>query len=108
MNPWRAALTSATASGEEDPHRIPQSDRLLVGTAFDLHALQSRAGQLDRGVEGQRRELLALGLGNRLGLARCELLQVPHQLIGIAAERESKTAFHPDHDSDASQSSVAR
>ena len=94
--------------GEQNPHCVPQSDRLLVGAALDLHPLQGRAGQLDRGVEGQRRELLALGLGVRLGLARRELLQVPHQLVGIAAEGESETAFHTDHDSDAGQSSVAR
>ncbi len=108
MNPWRAALTSATASGKRTRIASRQSDRLLVGAALDRHPLQSRAGQLDRGVQRQRRELLALGLGDRLRLACRELLQVLHQLVGIAAERESETAFHASNDSDAAHSSVAR
>ena len=35
---------------------------LLVGAAGRLDLLQRGGGQLDRGVQGQRRELLALGL----------------------------------------------
>ena len=78
------------------------------GAAFDLHSLEGRAGELDRGVQGQGRELLALRLGDRLRLAGCELLQAAHQLVGVAAHRESETAFHAAHDSGAAQLSAAR
>ncbi len=51
--------------------------------------------QLDGGVQGQRRELLALRLLHRLGLLRGELLEPAKQLLGVTAERESESAtFH--------------
>src|SRR5437667_6383218 len=52
--------------GKEDPHRVTQSDRLLVWAAFDLHPAQSGPGQLDRSAQRERGELLALSLGDRL------------------------------------------
>src|SRR5207302_9329506 len=84
---------------KEDAHRVSQSDGLLVGPAFDLYLAECGARQLDGGVQRQRRKLLALSLGDRLGLARRELLQALHQVFGIAAERESKSsAFHRRND----------
>ena len=87
MNPWRAALTSATAS---------ERDRLFVHAALRLHLLQRGRRQLDGGVERQRRELLALRLLDALGLLLGELAQAAHQIVGIAAEgkSEASTAFH--------------
>src|SRR5262245_35700870 len=46
--------------GKEDAHRVAEGDRLLVGATGDRHLRQRRRGQLDGGVQRQRRELLAL------------------------------------------------
>ncbi len=56
--------------------------------------LSAAARELDGGVEGERRELLPLGLLNRLRLPGGELLQVAHELLGVAPERKSESAFH--------------
>ena len=52
--------------------------------------------QVDRRVERQRGELLALGVGYRLGLALGELTQAAQQVLGISTERkpEAAAAFH--------------
>src|SRR5207248_7976472 len=58
-------------------------------------------GQLDRGVERERRELLPLRLLDALRLLLGELAQTAHDLLGVAAEGESETAtFHAIHSSD--------
>ena len=61
--------------GEEHAHRIAHGECLLVGGAACLHLRQRCCRQLDRGVQGQRRELLALRLLHRLGLLLGELAQ---------------------------------
>ena len=80
--------------GEEDAHGIAQCDRLLVRAALSLHLAESGGGELYRRVERQRRKLLALRLGDRLGLLLGELAEPAHQIVGIAAHRETETTFH--------------
>src|SRR5437762_6977137 len=81
--------------GEEDSHRVPQRERLLVGSPAHLHLRERRRRELDGGVERQRRELLALRLLDALGLLLGELAQAPKQILRIAAEREAEaTTFH--------------
>src|SRR5207249_6098474 len=81
---------------EEDAHRVAERDRLLVDATLRLHLLQRGSGQLDRRVEGERRELLPLRLLNVLSLLLGELAQTTHEILGIAAEGESEsTTFHP-------------
>ena len=95
MNPWRAALTSATASGKST--RMASRRAIACSSSRRrLHLLQRGRGQLDGGVERERRELLALSLLHALGLLLGELAQAAHQIVGIAAEGESETAtaFH--------------
>ena len=96
MNPWRAALTSATASGKSTRMASRSAIACSSTPPLRLHLLQRRRGQLDGGVERERRELLALSLLHALGLLLGELTQAAHQIVGIAAERESEasTAFH--------------
>jgi bacterioferritin B len=79
---------------EEHAHRVPQRDRLLVRPALHAHALERRAGELDRGVQGESRELLALRLLHRLGLPLRELAEASHQILGVASEREAWSTFH--------------
>jgi hypothetical protein len=81
--------------GEEDAHRIAQGDGLLVRRAGHLEALERGAGQFDRGVQGQRRELLALRLLHGLGLALREFAQPAHQIVRVAPERESALHWAP-------------
>ena len=76
--------------GEEHAHRVAQGDRLLVGVPATCDLRERRRGQLDRGVQGQRRELLALRLLHRLGLLLGELAQAAQEILGVAAEREPK------------------
>ena len=95
MNPWRAALTSATASGKST--RMASRIAIACSSGVPLTSIcdERRGGQLDRGVQRQRRELLALRLLHRLGLLLGELAQPAEQVLGIAAERESESAaFH--------------
>src|SRR5436190_15796096 len=81
--------------GEEDPHRVPKRERLLVGTPAHLHLRERRRRQLDGGVERQRRELLALRLLHALGLLLGKLAQAAKQILRIAPEREAEsTTFH--------------
>ena len=96
MNPWRAALTSATASGKSTRIASRSATACSSIAAARLHLLQRGGGQLDGGVQRQRRELLALRLLHRLGLLRRELLDPAQELLGIAAEREAEAAatFH--------------
>ena len=90
MNPWRAALTSATASGNST--RIASRIAIDCSSAppCDLDLRERRRGQLDGGVQGQRRELLALRLLHRLRLLLGELAQPAQEILGVAAERESE------------------
>ena len=84
MNPWRAALTSAAASGRGRAwHRAVRSPARRA--ALSLHLAESGGGELYRRVERQRRKLLALRLGDRLGLLLGELAEPAHQIVGIAA-----------------------
>ena len=76
-----------------------ERDRLLVGAALDVHLAERGGGQLDRRVQRQRRELLALRLLHGLGLLSGELLDPPQELLGVAAERESEATFHTGHSS---------
>src|ERR1700751_4965361 len=78
--------------GEEHAHRVPQGDRLLVDPALRLDLLERRRGQLDRGVERERCELLALCLLDALGLLLRELAQPAHEIVGVAAEWESESS----------------
>ena len=82
--------------GEEHAHRVAEGDRLLVDRAARLHLLERGGRQLDRGVQRQRRELLALRLLDRLGLLLGELAQATEQILRIAAEGEAAetAAFH--------------
>ena len=90
MNPWRAALTSATASGNST--RIASRSAIVCSSAppRNLHLGQRRRGQLDGGVERQRRELLALRFLHRLRLLLRELAQTAQEILGIATERKSE------------------
>src|SRR5437899_439601 len=82
--------------GEEQPHGVAERDRLLVDAALRLHLGKRGGGQLDGGVERERRELLALRLLHGLGLLLGELAQTAHQVLRVAPERESEaaTTFH--------------
>ena len=95
MNPWRAALTSATASGKSTRIASRRAIACSVDAALRLDLLERRGGELDGGVERQRGELLALRLLDGLRLLLGELAQPAHDLLGVAAERESEaSAFH--------------
>ena len=48
--------------GEEHAHRVAERGRLRVGRAFDLNAAERGGREIHRGVQGRRRELLALGV----------------------------------------------
>jgi bacterioferritin B len=80
--------------GEEDPHRVAQSKRLRIRSAFDLHPLERRAGQLHGRVERERGELLALRLVDGFGLALGEFPQAAHELLGVAPERKAEFTLH--------------
>jgi hypothetical protein len=79
---------------EQHAHRVADRNGLLVRRALRGHLLKRRRRQLDSGVERQRRELLALGLLDGLGLLLGELAQAAKQVLGIASERETLAAFH--------------
>ena len=80
--------------GEQDAHRVAEGDRLLVRPALRLDLAQRGGGQLDRGVQRQRRELLALCLRDRLRLLLGELAQAAHQILGVTAKGKVEAAFH--------------
>ncbi len=82
--------------GEEHAHRVAERERLRVRRAVDLHLAERRRGELDRGRQRQRRELLALRLLHRVGLLLGELAERAEEILGIAtAEREeAAAAFH--------------
>ena len=90
MKPWRAALTSATASGKSTRIASRRAIACSSGRAGDLDLRERRGAELDRRVERQGRELLALGLLHRLGLLLGELAQPAQEILGIAAEREAE------------------
>ena len=95
MKPWRAALTSATASGKSTRIVSRSAIACSSGEPGDRYLRERGGGELDRGVQRQRRELLALGLLHRLGLLLGELAQTAEQILGIAAERDAEAAtFH--------------
>ena len=82
--------------GEQHAHRVAHRERLPVDGALELQLRERRGGQLDGGVQGQRRELLALRLLHRLGLLLGEFAQAAQEILGVAAEREaSESTFHP-------------
>src|SRR4029450_2366914 len=58
------------------------------------------------GVQGQRRELLTLGLGDGFSLPFGELAQPAHQVLGVAPHGETQTAFHGLHDTRSRQGAV--
>ena len=91
MKPCRAAETSATASGKST--RIASRSAIACSSdaAGRLHLLQRRRGQLDRRVQRQGRELLALGLLHRFGLLLGELAEALEQILWIAAEEREAT-----------------
>ena len=98
MKPWRAALTSATASGKSTRIASRSAIACSSGLPDDLELRERRRAELDRGVQRQGRELLALGLLHRLGLLLGELAQSAEEILGIAAEREAeRTTFHDMH-----------
>src|SRR4029453_2062551 len=92
----------ALACGADERDRLPgehahgcaQLERLLVRRPGRGDLRERRVGQLDRGVQRQRRELLALRLLDALGLLLGELSEAPQDLLGIPAEREHASAFH--------------
>jgi bacterioferritin B len=67
---------------------------LLVGAALDLHLLEGGGGQLDSSVEREGRKLLALRLVHGFSLPLRELAQAAHQILRIAAERETELSLH--------------
>ena len=94
MNPWRAALTSATASGKSTRIASRSAAACSSGAAGRLHLLQRGGGELDGGAQRQRRELLALRLLDALRLGLRELAQPAEDLLGVTAQRKEATAFH--------------
>src|SRR5918994_6896363 len=79
---------------KEDAHRVAERHRLLLGAPRDVHLGEPRPGELDGRVEGQRGELLPLGVLDVLGLLLRELAQAPEEILRVASERESEAAFH--------------
>src|SRR5439155_23158781 len=77
--------------GEQHAHRIAQRDRLLVRRPRGLELTECSGGELDRSVQRQGRELLALRLLHRLRLLLRKLAEAAQEIFGIAAEGE---AFH--------------
>ena len=75
MKPWRAALTSATASGKSTRMASRIATRLLFTRPLQLQLRERCRRQLDRGVQRQRGELLALRLLHRFGLLLGEITQ---------------------------------
>ena len=94
MKPWRAAETRATASGKRT--RIASRSCIAcASTAAGGRDLgERRLGQVHRRRQRQGRELLPLRLLDALRLLLGELAQPPHDLLGVAAEREEASAFH--------------
>ena len=95
MNPWRAALTSATASGKSTRIASRSATACSSTPPCVLHLRERRGRELDGRVQGQRRELLALGLLDVLRLLLGELAQAPHEVLRVSAE--GKSAFHVLH-----------
>src|SRR5438094_5071527 len=58
---------------EKHAHGVAKCDRLLVRCSGRLQLRQRCAGQLDRRVQRQCRELLPLGFVHRCSLMLCEL-----------------------------------
>src|SRR6185312_6379239 len=80
---------------EEHPHRVSERDRLLVCTAGRLKLGEGRSGQLHGGVQGERRELLALRLLQRLRLLLGELAQASEEVLRVAAWRSGQASSFP-------------
>ena len=94
MKPWRAAETSATASGKST--RIPsrKRDRLLVGRALDVICLSA--------APVSSTAVFSVNVAN---CSRCDSCiasvwrsansrRPSHQLVRIASEREAESTFH--------------
>ena len=96
MNPWRAALTSATASGK--------STRIASRSAIGLLVAPPPCGWICCSAAAvSSTAVLSVSVANcsrcaswtRLGLLLGELAQSAHDLLGVAPERESEaSAFH--------------
>src|SRR5262245_55986382 len=78
--------------GKEDAHRVAEGDRLLVRATLHRHLAERRRRQVDRSVQRQGRELLALSLLDRLGLLLRELAKAPQQILWIPTERKAEAA----------------
>src|SRR3954468_6569100 len=83
--------------GKQDAHGVAKRNCLLVRAARRRDLLEGGGRQLNGRVQRQGRELLALRLLHGLGLAGRELLQIPHELVGIAAAEEAEATFHGRH-----------
>src|SRR5439155_26194106 len=70
-----------------------EGDCLFVRRPLNVHAFQRGGRELDRRVQRQRRELLALRFLNRLGLLLGKLPQAAQEILWVSAEREA-AAFH--------------
>ena len=92
MNPWRAALTSATASGK--------STRIASRSAIACSSTPPCGWICASAAEVSSTAVLSVSVANcsrcasctRLGLLLGELAQAAHQLLGVAAERESEAS----------------
>src|SRR5262245_6576566 len=83
--------------GEENAHGVTQREGLLVDAAGRLNLLERRRRQLDRGVQRERRKLLALRLLHRLGLLLGELAQTLEEILGIPAEERKAALAHAEN-----------
>ena len=88
MNPWRAALTSATASGKRTRIASRSAAACSSGPPVGCDLLQRGRGELDGGAQRQRRELLALRLLDALRLGLRELAQPAQDLLRVTARTE--------------------
>ena len=70
---------------EEHPHGVAERNCLLIRRSRRLQLRERCAGQLDRGIQGQRGELLALGLMHGRSLLLRELPQAAQEIVRVAA-----------------------
>ena len=94
MNPWRAALTSATASGKST--RIASRSAIACSSAAPWGFSCESAAPVSSTAVFKRQcgELLALRLVHGLGLLLGELAEPSQELLGVTAERKSEATFH--------------
>ena len=80
--------------GKENAHRVAEGECLLVDRAGDRDLTEGGLRQLHGGPERQRRELLALGVLDPVGLLLGELPEPLEEILGITAERKEPSTFH--------------